>query len=45
MDLFQTEKDGGFFYIANPNIKLTKNGGSNWNHLKAEGYGGYLEGA
>ncbi len=45
MEFFETEKDGGFFYIANPNIKLTKSGTTNWNHLWAAGYGGYIEGA
>jgi hypothetical protein len=43
---FESEMNGGFFYIANPNIVLEKPGGTNFNNLHAPQpfYGGYLEG-
>jgi hypothetical protein len=44
MQYFETLKDGGFFFVENPLIVLTKNGGSNWNHLFANGHGGLVEG-
>lgn len=44
IQFFETEKDGGFFYIATPFITLEKLDGTNWNHLKAFGKGGLIEG-
>lgn len=45
MTFFECGNDGGFFYIVNPNLILTKNGGTNWNHLFANKHGGLVEGA
>jgi hypothetical protein len=43
---FETEENGGFFYIANSKITLQKPGGTNFNNLYSSDvmYGGYLEG-
>ena len=44
LQFFETEQDGGFFYIASSLITLEKLDGTNWNHLKAYGKGGLIEG-
>ena len=46
ISMFESEMNGGFFYIRNPKISLAKPGGTNFNHLYAPQpfFGGYLEG-
>jgi hypothetical protein len=44
LQFFETEGDGGFFFIASPFITLEKLDGTNWNHLFAKGKGGLIEG-
>ena len=35
LSYFESVDKGGFFFVENPLIVLTKNGGTNWNHLNS----------